>query len=242
MARRERADAGAIENVAGLEANLRLQDKVAQKLNALRHIHGALDLETIEARPVFDDGEITELRAEKRNRAKGIIEDFMIAANGVTARYLAARMLPSLRRVVRTPKRWNRIVDVAAEKGFKLPKEPDARALEEFLVRAKADDPLRFPDLSLTIIKLIGTGEYVVELPGRSITGHFGLAVKDYAHSTAPNRRFPDLITQRLLKSAMGENPIAYSSDELEALALHCTEQEDAARKVERQVENQPLR
>jgi exoribonuclease-2 len=227
---------GAIKNVAGLEANLRLQDKVAQKLNALRHIQGALDLETIEARPVFEDGEITELRAEKKNRAKGIIEDFMIAANGVTARYLAARMLPSLRRVVRTPKRWNRIVEVAAEKGFKLPKEADARALEEFLIRAKTDDPLRFPDLSLTIIKLLGIGEYVVELPGRSVTGHFGLAVKDYAHSTAPNRRFPDLITQRLLKSPMGQSPVAYSSDELEALAQHCTEQEDAARKVERQV------
>jgi exoribonuclease-2 len=226
----------AVAAVEGLEANLHLQDNVAQRLNALRHLHGALDLETIEARPMFDDGEITELRQEKRNRAKGIIEDFMIAANGVTARYLSSRMVPSVRRVVRTPKRWDRIVEIAAEKGSSLPKEPDAKALEDFLVRAKADDPLRFPDLSLTIIKLLGTGEYVVELPGRSTTGHFGLAVKDYAHSTAPNRRFPDLLTQRLLKSAMGASAVCYTSDELESLARHCTEQEDAARKVERQV------
>ena len=193
--------------VGGLDENLRLQDRVAQKLKALRHVHGALDLETIEARPVFDGDELKDLEADERNRAKDIIEDFMIAANGVTARYLASKKFPSLRRVVRTPKRWDRIVELAAERGSTLPKEPDSKALEQFLVSAKAADPLRFPDLSLSVIKLLGAGEYVVQLPGDSAAGHFGLAVKDYAHSTAPNRRYPDLITQRLLKAAMAGRP-----------------------------------
>jgi exoribonuclease-2 len=222
--------------VKGLEENLRQQDRVAQKLKSLRHQHGALDLETIEANPVFDGDEIKDLKAEKRNEAKDIIEDFMISANGVTARYLAGKKLPSLRRVVRTPKRWDRIVALAAEQGFKLPQEPDSKALDEFLIARKAADPLRFPDLSLSVIKLLGAGEYVVELPGGSSAGHFGLAVKDYAHSTAPNRRYPDLITQRLLNAAMAGSPMPYTTDELTALAKHCTENEDAAKKVERQV------
>ncbi|MGA2603315.1 MAG: RNB domain-containing ribonuclease [Verrucomicrobiia bacterium] len=225
-----------IGTVTGLDGNLRLQDRVAQKLKALRHLHGALDLETIEARPVFDGDELKDLAAETRNRAKDIIEDFMIAANGVAARYLASKKFPSLRRVVRTPKRWDRIVELAAGRGSTLPKEPDAKALEQFLVSAKAADPLRFPDLSLSVIKLLGAGEYVVELPGGSVAGHFGLAVKDYAHSTAPNRRYPDLITQRLLKAAVAGRSRPYENDELEALAKHCTEAEDAAKKVERQV------
>ena len=227
----------AVAEIYGLDGNLRLQHKIAQKLNALRHMRGALDLETIEGRPIFDGEEVKDLQSEKRNRAKAIIEDFMIAANGLTARYLASKKLPSLRRVVRTPKRWDRIVELASEQGFTLPRVPDARALEQFLRRAKSVDPLRFPDLSLTVIKLLGTGEYVVELPGETATGHFGLAVKDYAHSTAPNRRFPDLVTQRMLKAAMGGRTLPYKSDELETLAQHCTAQEDAARKVERQVE-----
>jgi exoribonuclease-2 len=226
----------AIGTVGGLDENLRLQDRVARKLKALRHLHGALDLETIEARPVFDGDELKDLKADKENRAKDIIEDFMIAANGVTARYLAAKKFPSLRRVVRTPKRWDRIVELAAEHGSTLPGAPDARALEQFLVAAKAADPLRFPDLSLSVIKLLGAGEYVVELPGDSAAGHFGLAVKDYAHSTAPNRRYPDLITQRLLKAAVAGRSLPYQNDELAALAQHCTEAEDAAKKVERQV------
>jgi len=225
-----------IGTVSGLDENLRLQNRVAQKLKALRHQHGALDLEIIEARPVFDKDELKDLEADTRNRAKEIIEDFMIAANGVTARYLALKKLPSLRRMVRTPKRWDRIIELAAERGSALPKEPDAKALEEFLVSAKAADPLRFPDLSLSVVKLLGRGEYVVQLPGDSVAGHFGLAVKDYAHSTAPNRRYPDLITQRLLKAAVGGRSVPYQNDELEKLAKHCTEEEDAAKKVERQV------
>jgi exoribonuclease-2 len=226
-----------VANVDGLDVNLRLQDRVAQKLNALRHMQGALDFETIEARPIFDGDEVKDLQAEKRNKAKAIIEDFMIAANGVTARYLASKMFPSLRRVVRTPKRWDRIVELAAGQGFTLPHSPDAKALEQFLIRAKAADPLRFPDLSLSVIKLLGSGEYVVEVPGDNATGHFGLAVKDYAHSTAPNRRYPDLLTQRLLKAAISGSSLPYKSDELKTLAQHCTAQEDSARKVERQVE-----
>jgi exoribonuclease-2 len=225
-----------IGTINGLDENLRLQDRVAQKLKALRHQHGALDLETIEARPVFDGDELKDLEADKTNRAKDIIEDFMIAANGVTARYLASKTLSSLRRVVRVPKHWDRIIELAAARGSTLPKEPDSKALEQFLVSAKATDPLRFPDLSLSVIKLMGPGEYVVELPGGSVAGHFGLAVEDYAHSTAPNRRYPDLITQRLLKAAVAGRSVPYENDELEALAKHCTQEEDAAKKVERQV------
>jgi len=160
----------------------------------------------------------------------------MIAANGVTARYLAVKKFASLRRVVRSPKRWGRIIELAAKRGQTLPGEPDSKALEQFLISAKAADPLRFPDLSLSVIKLMGAGEYVVELPGDSVAGHFGLAVKDYTHSTAPNRRYPDLITQRLLKAAMMGHSPPYGNDELESLAKHCTETQDAANKVERQV------
>jgi len=222
--------------VEGLGENLHIQDRVAQSMKAFRHMHGALNLETIEARPVFDADELKYLDVERKNRAKDIIEDFMIAANGVTARYLASKMFPSLRRVVHTPKRWDRIMELASESGFTLSPEPDSKALEQFLVKAKTADPLRFPDLSLSIIKLLGSGEYMVEFLGDSSEGHFGLAVKDYTHSTALNRRYPDLITQRLLKAAMAEHPVPYDKNELEDLAKHCTEEEDAAKKVERQV------
>ena len=226
----------AVAAVKGLDENLRLQDKAAQSMKNRRHVHGALSFETVEARPIFDGDEIRDLDVEKRNRAKDIIEDFMIGANGVTARYLSSRKFPSIRRVVRTPKRWERIVELADEHGSKLPNTPDSKALEDFLTRAKAADPVGFPDLSLAVIKLMGAGEYVAELPGDTAPEHFGLAVRDYTHSTAPNRRYPDLITQRLLKAAIGESPLPYGIDELVALAKHCTEEEDAANKVERQV------
>jgi VacB/RNase II family 3'-5' exoribonuclease len=226
----------AVSAVKGLEENLRLQDRAAQGMKNLRHVHGALSFETVEARPIFDGDEIRDLEIEKKNRAKDIIEDFMIGANGVTARYLSSRKFPSIRRVVRTPKRWERIVELADEYGSKLPNVPDSKALEEFLTREKAADPVGFPDLSLAVIKLMGAGEYIAELPGDTAAGHFGLAVRDYTHSTAPNRRYPDLITQRLLKAAIGKSSLPYSNDELEALAKHCTEEEDAANKVERQV------
>lgn len=226
----------AVVAVKGLEENLLLQDKAAQGMKNLRHVEGALSFETVEARPVFDGDVIRDLEAEKKNRAKDIIEDFMIGANGVTARYLSSKNFPSIRRIVRTPKRWERIVGLADEQGYKLPDTPDSKALEEFLTREKASDPAGFPDLSLAVIKLMGAGEYVAELPGDTAQGHFGLAVRDYTHSTAPNRRYPDLITQRLLKAAMGKSSLPYGYDELEALAKHCTEKEDAANKVERQV------
>ncbi len=226
----------AIASTAGLAENLRLQDRVAQELKNLRHAHGALSFETIEAKPIFDGDNVRELAVERKNRAKEIIEDFMIAANGATARFLQSKRFPSLRRVVRMPKRWDRIVAIADENGFRLPPTPDARALEQFLTKSRAADPDHFPDLSLTIIKLMGPGEYVAELPGATAPGHFGLAVRDYTHSTAPNRRYPDLITQRFLKAAIGGDSLPYRYDELEILARHCTAQEDAANKVERQV------
>ncbi len=222
--------------VPGLADDLRLQDQVAQAMQNYRHVHGALSLETIEANPVFDGDLISGIETEEKNRAKGIIEDFMIAANGVAARFLAAKGSPSIRRVVRTPKRWDRIAEIAAEHGTRLPGAPDPVALEGFLTKAKAKDPLRFPDLSLAVIKLLGPGEYVAEMPGQSADGHFGLAVRDYGHSTAPNRRFTDLVTQRLIKAALAGRPSPYLTDELSDLATHCTKQEDAANKVERQV------
>jgi exoribonuclease-2 len=226
-----------ISSIPRLDENLRLQDKTAQSMKKLRHVHGALSLETIEAKPVFDGDQIRALEIEEKNRAKEIIEDFMIAANGVTARYLSASGFPSIRRVVRTPKRWERIVEIAQEYKHELPANPDSKALEEFLIQAKAADPLRFPDLSLVVIKLLGSGEYITESPEENAPGHFGLAVKDYAHSTAPNRRYPDLLTQRLLKAALEGKPMPYNKDELDELATHCTEAEDAVKKVERRVE-----
>ena len=235
-----------IAAVQGLAENLQLQDRVAQSMKKLRHLHGALSLETIEAKPVFDGDQIRALEIEEKNRSKEIIEDFMIAANGVTARYLSARGYPSIRRVVRTPKRWERIVEIAGDHRYELPANPDSKALEEFLIHEKAADVLRFPDLSLAVIKLLGNGEYVAELPDPvlepglpqgNVPGHFGLIVKDYALSTAPNRRYPDLLTQRLLKAALDGKPAPYSKEELDVLAAHCTEAEDAANKVERQVE-----
>jgi VacB/RNase II family 3'-5' exoribonuclease len=226
----------AIAAANGLDENLRMQDRIAQCMKNFRHVQGALSFETIEARPMFEGDYIRDLEVDKKNRGKDIIEDFMIAVNGVTARYLSLKMFSSIRRVVRIPKRWERIVEIAREHGFRLPENPDSKSLEEFLSKEKAADPLRFPDLSLAVIKLLGPGEYISELPGETAPGHFGLAVRDYTHSTAPNRRYTDLITQRLLKAAIEQRSSPYRNDELDALAKHCTEEEDAAKKVERQV------
>ena len=226
----------AVSAVEGLADNLYLQEKAARRLQGFRHRRGALSLETIEANPVFSGNRIHHLEVEQKNRAKDMIADLMIAANEATARFLLKKKFPSIRRVVRTPKRWERIVEVAQEHGTRLPDQPDAVALEKFLSSQKAANPTRFPDLSLTIIKLLGAGEYVAEPPGDSGPGHFGLAVKDYTHSTAPNRRYTDLITQRLLKAALAGQPPPYAMDELEALAKHCTVNEDEANKIERQV------
>jgi exoribonuclease-2 len=226
----------AVDAVKGMDEQLRVQDKVAQCLRQVRHAHGALRLETIEARAVYVDDELIDLRPDEKNRAKELIEDFMIAANGVTARFLDANGYPSLRRVLRVPERWDRIVALAAESGATLPPEPSAPALDAFLARCRETDPLRFPDVSLAVVKMLGSGEYALELPGERPEGHFGLAVRDYTHSTAPNRRFPDLIAQRLLKAALAGGPAPYTNEELATLARHCTEQEDNAGKVERSV------
>jgi exoribonuclease-2 len=223
-----------VAKVGGLDEQLKTQDQIAQVLRAARYRHGALELQTIEPEAVFRDGLVVDLRQQQKNRAQELIEDFMIAANGVTAQFLEKRGLPALRRIVRTPKQWDRIRVVAKGFGEELPASPDPRALAAFLSRRRQADRLRFPDLSLTIIKLLGPGEYVLELPGQDPVGHFGLAVRDYGHSTAPNRRFPDLITLRLLKAALAGSRAPYDATELASLATHCTLQEDAAKKVER--------
>jgi exoribonuclease-2 len=223
--------------VPGLDEQLRIQDRVAQAMKTLRHQRGALSLETLQTRAVFDGDLIADLRPDEKNRAKELIEDFMIGANGVTAKYLEAKGLPSVRRVLRVPERWPRLVELAAAQGGRLPAEPDARALQAFLAERQQRDPVGFPDLSLSVIKLLGRGEYVLERPGQTADGHFGLATRDYSHSTAPNRRFPDLITGRLLKAALAGRPAPYRAEDLEGLARHCTEQEDNAAKVERQVQ-----
>ena len=226
----------AVAAVSGLAENLKLQDGVAQRLKEHRHDHGALELETIEARAEFDGDRVSRLAAEAPNRARQLIEDFMIAANGIVARFLEARRFPVFRRVVRLPERWQRIVSLAADYGEQLPGAPDAPALNAFLLRRRAADPLRFPDLSLTIVKLLGRGEYAASFPGQTVVGHFGLAVSEYTHSTAPNRRYPDLVTQRLVHAALAQKKVPYGRDELNALAAECTEKEDGAQKVERRV------
>ncbi len=223
--------------VPGLDENLRLQDSVARALKERRHQRGALDLVTPQARAVFDGDRLADLRPDEPNRAKALIEDFMIAANGVGATFLAAKGFPSLRRVLRMPARWDRIVELAAQSGWHLPPDADAAALEQFLTARRQADPVRFPDLSLSVIKLLGSGEYAVMAPGHTTDGHFGLAVRDYTHSTAPNRRFPDLTTQRLVKAAIAGRPAPWTYDQLAEIARLCTDQEDNAAKVERQVQ-----
>jgi exoribonuclease-2 len=223
----------AVAAVPGLADNLKRQDQVARALRQQRHEHGALTLETAEAQPVFDGEVLRDLAEEQSNPAKDLIEDFMIAANTATAQFLAARNSPAIRRVVREPKRWDRIVALAAQSGTTLPDAPDAKAMERWLVARRAAAPDRFADLSLSVVKLLGRGEYVVEPPP---SGHFGLAVHDYTHATAPNRRFADLLTQRLVKAALAGAPAPYDTAALTTLAQHCTEREDAANRVERQV------
>jgi exoribonuclease-2 len=228
-----------IANVPKMEAQIRLQFEVAQHLRELRRKHGALEFETIQASPVINDnGQVTELSVTERNSARDIIENFMIAANVAMAEFLTAKGALSIRRVVRTPEHWPRIVEMANELGEQLPAQPDSRVLADFLARRKVADPQHFPDLSLSIIKLLGPGEYMVQQPGTSgeQSIHFGLAVHDYTHSTAPNRRYADLVSQRLVKAVLGTDAGPYTEAELTRIAEHCTEREDAARKVERKM------
>ncbi len=219
-----------------VERQLRLQDSVAEAMKERREERGALALASQEARVVFDGDLLADLRPDEENRSKEMIQDFMIAANTAVAQFLEAKGVPSLRRVLKTPERWDRIRGLAHDLGETLPEQASPAALQAFLLKRRAADPARFPDVSLSVVKLLGSGEYGVEVPGQATDGHFGLAVKDYAHSTAPNRRYPDLVTQRLVKAALAGAPCPYTVAELSELAAHCTEQEDDAAKIERQV------
>lgn len=222
---------------ADLAAQLKLQDTAAQRMVGGRFQHGALDLETIETRPELKGDQPVDIVAQQKNRATSLIEEFMVAANGVAARTFEDAGVASIRRIVRTPKRWDRIVEVAQGLGTTLPAAPDSKALNDFLLAQKQKDPDHFPDLSLTVIKLMGPGEYVLVKPNEPSPGHFGLAVQDYTHSTAPNRRFPDIVTQRLMKALLAKAPPPYSEDDLNAIAQRCTLMEDASRKVERDMQ-----
>jgi len=220
--------------VAGLEEQLRIQDRATRALRAARERHGALALRTIEPRPVMSDGRVLDLEAIPDSRSRELIEDLMVAANGVMARFLDDAHRSSLARVVRKPKRWDRIVSLAQGLGTSLPAEPDGVALSRFLQQQRTRDPLHFPDLSLAVVKLLGPGEYVLRPGGADSPGHFGLAAHDYSHSTAPNRRYPDLITQRLVKALLAGVPAPYTDAELDGIAQHCTVMEAATRKLER--------
>jgi VacB/RNase II family 3'-5' exoribonuclease len=225
---------GALDVSGDLQAQLKLQDEVAQALRAQRHRLGALDFDRVEPEAVLKNGQVQGVEAAQKTRANDVIEDFMVAANEVMARTLAGAGLSSIRRVVKTPKRWPRIVELAAACGEQLPEEPDSGALNAFLNKQKAADPEHYEDLSLSVIKLMGPGIYVLLRPGDESQGHFGLAAQDYTHSTAPNRRFSDLVTQRLIKAFLAKRAAPYSDDELDSIANNCTLKEDAARKVER--------
>ncbi len=226
-----------VKAVPGLESQIRLQFESAKRLGEMRRQHGSIELGTIQATAVVNDvGQVTDLAVVEQNAARDLIANLMIAANVAMAEFLEAKGGPSLRRIVRTPKYWSRIVEIADELGEKLPATPNSRALADFLARRKAADPIHFPDLSLAVVKSLGPGEYTVQLPNAESEGHFGLAVQDYTHSTAPNRRYADLVTQRLVKAAIGKQPTPYTEEELRQIAERCTEREDAARKVERKM------
>ncbi|HVE78452.1 MAG TPA: RNB domain-containing ribonuclease [Gemmatimonadaceae bacterium] len=231
----------ALAELPGLEEQLRMQDLAAQRLRGLRDRGGALNFESVEPQLVTAHGRVIDVTRTQENRARALIESFMVAANGAMARFLDTHRVPSIRRVVRTPRRWDRIVELAAEMGDTLPQEPDRTALAAFLARRRAADPLRFPDLSLAVIKMLGAGEYILErrMDAGRRDGHFGLAVADYTHATAPNRRFADLVTQRLAKALLSGRESGYDDADLMTIARRCTEQEDAARKVERQIRKQ---
>ena len=225
-----------IAEIGGLEAQIKLQNEAAVRLGDYRARKGALDFESIESSAVVEDGEVKEIRAVRPNAARKLIENFMIATNVEMAEFLERKNVASLRRVVEAPERWDGIVRIAAEYGETLPSEPDLPAFSAFLARRKAADPERFPDLSLSLIKLIGAGRCVVQRPGEDAGGHFGLAVNDYAHSTAPNRRFTDIVVQRIVKAVIVDEPQPYTPEELDAIAEHANLQEKAARKVERRM------
>jgi exoribonuclease-2 len=224
----------AAARVPGMDAQLRLQLETSVRLRDVRKKRGMLAFDSLEAAPVMANGQVTGMTLERQTASENIIESFMVGANVAMAEYLKEKNALCLRRVVKTPRRWDRIQVIAAQQGVKLPAQPDPKALADFLDQRKLADPAHFPDLSLAVVKLLGPGEYMVETPGQEHVGHFGLALNDYTHSTAPNRRYADLVTQRLLKAASAGAPSPYTEAELDGIAAHCTEREDAARKVER--------
>ena len=225
-----------VRAIPGMDEQIRTQDAVSQKLRKRRFEQGALEFRTIQSRTIFSGDQVVDVEQQQPNRARQLIEELMLATNGVTARFLASKGYSALCRVVRSPERWLKIVEVAKDLGDELPVEPDSKALEKFLRKRRDADPIRFPDLSLVVVKLMGAGEYALQLAGAAPVGHFGLAVREYSHATAPNRRFADLITQRMLKAAIVSAPAPYTDEELDALATHCNEQGSDANKVERQV------
>jgi exoribonuclease-2 len=230
-----------ILKVEGLEEQVKLQDKVAHRLKNFRYKQGALTFDVRESYPVIEHNKIVGVKTLEKNRAHDLIENLMIVANTATAHFLSNHQRPSLQRVVRIPKRWDRIVAIAKEYGDSLPEQPDSKALEIFLIKRWLLEPLHFSDLSLVIIKLLGRGEYIIQYPGEEPIGHFSLAIKHYTHSTAPNRRYTDLITQRLITSIFKNKPSPYSDQELEALARHCTQKENDAEKVERKMKKSAI-
>ena len=217
-----------------LQAQLKLQDEAALALRAQRDRLGALDFDRVEAVATIRDGQVQNIEAAKKTRANDLIEDFMVAANEVMARTLKDAGASSIRRIVKSPERWPRIVELASRYGQNLPANPDSAALSAFLQNRRQADPDHYEDISLAVLKLMGPGEYVLSRPGDTGQGHFGLAALDYTHSTAPNRRYADMVTQRLIKALLPKSPPPYSDSELDAIARNCTLKEDAARKVER--------
>jgi VacB/RNase II family 3'-5' exoribonuclease len=223
-----------VREIPGLEEQVRLQMEAAVRLRDNRMAQGALDLETLEARAVVEEGLVLDLAIQEKNIARSIIEEFMVAANGTMADRLEKEDTPLIQRIVREPKYWDRIVDTAAELGWTLPPKPDSKALAAFLNQRRDADPDSFPDLSLTIVKLMGPGEYVALAPHGIPLGHFALAVTDYTHSTAPNRRYVDVINQRLIKAVLAGEPNPYSLEELSHRCSWLTDRDKAAQKVER--------
>lgn len=230
------AKKGSLNASAEIGHQIVIQDKLSRKIRTYRHLHGALSLEVREMQPVLSDEKIVSIRAATQNRAEEMIEDFMIVCNVAATQYLQRHQMPTLMRIVREPKNWRRIIEIARENGAKLTRNPNAKVLELFLLDQKRKDPKNFPDLSFSVVKLLGRGEYVVDYPGEFAPGHFGLALRHYTHATAPNRRYVDLLTQRLLKMAMTNSPLTYSREELASISHNCTIKEEAAEKIERRL------
>jgi VacB/RNase II family 3'-5' exoribonuclease len=223
-----------LDEVPGLAEQLHLQNELCRRIQGRNQQKGAISVQTLEARPVAVDGQVVALELTHQSVARDMIQSMMVSANSSLAKTVKAKNAPMIQRVVKKPVRWNRLIQLAATFGFELPAEPDAPSLAKFINERKAADPEHFVDLSLAVVKLLGPGQYVVQEPGQVSEGHFGLAVHDYTHATAPNRRFADLVTQRVTKALALGNPLPYTVEELKEIASRCEEREEAERKVER--------